>query len=138
MKILLYYLKPYKWLVILVLILAAVNIGFSLIDPIIFGKLIDLGYKYYANSAAYQPFWWNFANPLLVLLGASIGVAMISRIAKAFQDYSLNLVTQKFGATVFTEGLQHAMRLPYQQFEDQRSGETLSILQKVRLDTEKF
>jgi len=72
------------------------------------------------------------------LLLASITVAMISRIAKAFQDYFLNLITQKFGATVFTEGLQHAMKLPYQEFEDARSGETLSVLQKVRLDTEKF
>ncbi|HUR67366.1 MAG TPA: ABC transporter ATP-binding protein [Chitinophagaceae bacterium] len=138
MKILLRYLKPYKWLVALVLLLAAINIGFSLIDPIIFGKLIDLGYKYHDNSAAYQPFWWAFAGPLLQLLGASIGVAMISRIAKAFQDYFLNLVTQKFGATVFTQGLQHAMSLPYQEFEDQRSGETLGILQKVRIDTERF
>ena len=118
--------------------LAAINISFSLIDPIIFGKLIDLGYKYHDNSAAYQPFWWGFAGPLLTLLGASIGVAMISRIAKAFQDYFLNVVTQKFGATVFTEGLQHAMGLPYQEFEDQRSGETLGILLKVRIDTEKF
>ena len=138
MKILLRYLKPHKWLVALVLLLAAINISFSLIDPIIFGKLIDLGYKYHDNSAAYQPFWWGFAGPLLTLLGASIGVAMISRIAKAFQDYFLNVVTQKFGATVFTEGLQHAMGLPYQEFEDQRSGETLGILQKVRIDTEKF
>ncbi len=138
MKILLRYLKPYKWLVALVLFLAAINIGFSLVDPIIFGKLIDLGYKYHDNSAAYQPFWWGFAGPLLTLLGASIGVAMISRIAKAFQDYFLNLVTQKFGATVFTQGLQHAMSLPYQEFEDQRSGETLGILQKVRVDTERF
>ena len=126
MKILLRYLKPHKWLVALVLFLAAINISFSLIDPIIFGKLIDLGYKYHDNSAAYQPFWWGFAGPLLTLLGASIGVAMISRIAKAFQD------------TVFTEGLQHAMGLPYQEFEDQRSGETLGILLKVRIDTEKF
>jgi ATP-binding cassette subfamily B protein len=63
---------------------------------------------------------------------------MVSRIAKAFQDYFLNLITQKFGATIFTDGLQHAMRLPYQEFEDQRSGETLGILQKVRTDTEKF
>ena len=39
MKILLHYLKPYKWLVVLALVLAAVNIGFSLVDPIIFGKL---------------------------------------------------------------------------------------------------
>lgn len=138
MKILAKYLKPYKWLVALVLFLAAINIGFSLIDPIIFGKLIDLGYKYFENSATYQPFWWGFAGPVLTLLGASIGVAMVSRIAKAFQDYFLNLVTQKFGATVFTEGLQHAMGLPYQDFEDQRSGETLGILQKVRIDTEKF
>jgi ATP-binding cassette subfamily B protein len=30
------------------------------------------------------------------------------------------------------------MRLPYQDFEDQSSGETLSILTKVRADTEKF
>jgi len=138
MKILTRYLKPYKWLVTLVLALAAVNIGFSLIDPIIFGKLIDLGYKYHDNSSAYQPFWWGFAGPLLTLLAASVGVAMVSRIAKAFQDYFLNLVTQKFGATVFTQGLQHAMGLPYQEFEDQRSGETLGILQKVRIDTEKF
>jgi ATP-binding cassette subfamily B protein len=63
---------------------------------------------------------------------------MVSRIAKAFQDYFQNLITQKFGASVFTQGLQHAMKLPYQEFEDARSGETLSILQKVRIDTEKF
>jgi len=138
MKILLHYLKPYKWLVAFVLFLAAINISFSLIDPYIFGKLIDLGYKYHDNKAPYQPFWWNFATPLLTLLGASVGVAMVSRIAKAFQDYFQNLVTQKFGAAVFTEGLEHAMSLPYYQFEDQRSGETLSILQKVRIDTEKF
>jgi ATP-binding cassette subfamily B protein len=50
----------------------------------------------------------------------------------------LNLVTQKFGASVFTEGLQHAMKLPFREFEDARSGETLSILQKVRVDTERL
>ncbi|MEO6730666.1 MAG: ABC transporter ATP-binding protein [Ferruginibacter sp.] len=138
MKILLQYLKPYKWLVTFTLVLAAINISFSLIDPIIFGKLIDLGYRYYANGEPFQPFWWNYAGPLLTLLGASVGVAMVSRIAKAFQDYFLSLVTQKFGAAVFTDGLKHAMKLPYQEFEDQRSGETLSILTKVRTDTEKF
>jgi ATP-binding cassette subfamily B protein len=63
---------------------------------------------------------------------------MVSRLAKNFQDYFLNVVIQKFGAKVFTDGLQHAMKLPYQEFEDQRSGETLSILTKVRADVEKF
>ena len=69
------------------------------------------------------------ARRSLFLLG-SISVAMISRIAKNFQDYFLNVVIQKFGAKVFTDGLRHAMKLPYQEFEDQRSGETLSFLPK--------
>ena len=75
-------------------------------------------------------------NPGVVfLLCCSIGVAMVSRIAKNFQDYFLNVIVQKFGAKVFTDGLQHAMKLPYQEFEDQRSGETLCVLTKVRTDT---
>lgn len=144
MKILFHYLKPYKWLVALVLLLAAINIGFSLVDPIIFGKLVNLANHFANYRSEYDAnrFFWSFKeNPhygVAALLLASISVAMISRIAKAFQDYFLNLITQKFGATVFTEGLQHAMKLPYQEFEDARSGETLSVLQKVRIDTEKF
>lgn len=138
MKTLLHYLKPYKWLAIFTLVLAGINIGFSLVDPIIFGRLINLAANYWDNPASFQPFWWSFAKPVLWLLLLSISVAMISRIAKAFQDYFLNLITQKFGAKVFTDGLRHAMSLPYHDFEDQRSGETLGILQKVRTDTEKF
>lgn len=155
MKILLHYLKPYKWLVVLVLFLAGINIGFSLFDPIIFGKLINLAEYHQSVSTPPGHFDWSdflFTKATIVtkagkekvmygviwLLLASISVAMVSRIAKAFQDYFLNLITQKFGATVFTQGLQHAMKLPYQEFEDARSGETLSVLQKVRIDTEKF
>jgi ATP-binding cassette subfamily B protein len=72
---------------------------------------------------------------MLLLL---IGTAMVSRIAKAFQDYIVNVIIQKFGAALFTNGLKHSMQLPYQAFEDQRSGETLSILTKARADCEKF
>jgi len=67
-----------------------------------------------------------------------VGTAMVSRIAKAFQDYIVNVIIQKFGAALFTDGLKHSMQLPYQAFEDQRSGETLSILTKARADCEKF
>jgi ATP-binding cassette subfamily B protein len=63
---------------------------------------------------------------------------MVSRIAKNFQDYTVNVVIQKYGAQLYTDGLRHALRLPYQDFEDQSSGQTLSILQKVRADCEKF
>ena len=137
MKILFTYLKPYKWLVVLTLFLAAINTGFSLIDPIIFGKLVKLAYDHQKSPGGFFN-WDTFLSSLLMLLLASIGVAMVSRIAKNFQDYFLNVIIQKFGANVFTDGLKHAMKLPYQEFEDQRSGETLSVLTKVRSDTEKF
>lgn len=140
MKILFQYLKPHKWLVMLTLLLAAINTGFSLFDPIIFGKLVNLALDYKVNDANYssEDFFTKPYNSVLWLLLASIGVAMVSRLAKNFQDYFLNVIVQKFGAKVFTDGLQHAMKLPYQEFEDQRSGETLSVLGKVRTDTERF
>ena len=143
MKILLHYLKPHKWLVTLVLTLAAINIGFSLIDPILLGKLINLANARVNNPEIitsdrfFNSFSWGRPGVWFIVT-CSITVAMISRIAKNFQDYFLNVVIQKFGAKVFTDGLQHAMKLPYQQFEDQRSGETLSVLTKVRSDVEKF
>lgn len=143
MKILLHYLKPYKGLMIFTLFLAAINIGFSLLDPIILGSLVNLANEHQKAGGLMSKaqFFFSFKAPfysVTVLLLASITVAMVSRIAKAFQDYFLTTITQKFGASVFTDGLQHAMKLPYQDFEDQRSGETLSILTKVRTDTEKF
>jgi ATP-binding cassette subfamily B protein len=147
MKILLHYLKPYKWLVTFTLLMASINIGFSLVDPILLGKLINLANGHQGGSTPpqnnfswdrfFNSFSWDAPGVWYVLI-FSVSVAMVSRIAKAFQDYFLNVVIQKFGARVFTDGLQHAMKLPYQQFEDQRSGETLSILTKVRSDVEKF
>ena len=143
MKILFRYLKPHKWLVFLTLTLAAINIGFSLVDPILLGKLINLANSHqsspepYSKDRFFNAFSWEKPGVWFILV-CSISVAMISRIAKNFQDYFLNVVIQKFGARVFTDGLQHAMKLPYQQFEDQRSGETLSVLTKVRSDVEKF
>jgi ATP-binding cassette subfamily B protein len=139
MKILFRYLAPYKGLISLTLLLASINTVFSLFDPIVFGKIIKVAEDLIRDREAGRdvPMETYMYNVGLLLL-MSMGTAMVSRIAKNFQDYFANVVMQKFGARVFTEGLQHAMKLPYQDFEDQRSGETLSILTKVRTDTEKF
>lgn len=133
MKLLLQYLKNYKLLIFLALFLAAVNQSFSLLDPFIFGKIID---QYASKPKDYtqENYIWGVA----FWIAMAISVAMVSRIAKAFQDYVTSLVIQKFGAQVYTDGLKHSLKLPFQQFEDQRSGETLNILQKVRSDSEKF
>jgi len=139
MKLLYCYLKPYKWLIGLTMFLATINTVFSLIDPIIFGKIIKLSQDINIKQENGSNFSWDdFFSATLTLLLMSMGTAMMSRIAKNMQDYFANVVIQKFGAKIFTDGLQHAMKLPYQEFEDQRSGETLSILTKVRTDTEKF
>jgi ATP-binding cassette subfamily B protein len=135
MKLLLQYLKPYKWLMALTLLLASINQVFSMLDPLIFGKMFD---EFVTRPHANNRTQSQYLTEVLFYLGMLIGVAMVSRIAKAFQDYFGNVVVQKFGASLFTDGLKHSMRLPYQDFEDQRSGETLSILSKVRADTEKF
>jgi ATP-binding cassette subfamily B protein len=148
MKTLFKYLAPYKGLVLLALLLAAINQSFSMLDPYYFGKLLDnfgphphLKGHYDANkifisegARTKSEYMWGVLGYLLKL----IGVAMVSRIAKAFQDYCGSVIVQKFGATIFTNGLRHSMALPFSEFEDQRSGETLSILTKVRTDTEKF
>lgn len=139
MKILLSYLKPYRWHIILALALAGINQTFSMFDPMIFGKLIDRFAshpKIADNGVARDES--AYVRGIGFMLFLLVGTAMVSRIAKAFQDYTVNVIIQKFGAKIFTDGLKHSMRLPYQEFEDQRSGETLSILTKVRSDTEKF
>lgn len=149
MRTLLKYMRPYRGLILLALLLAAVNQCFSMLDPYFFGTLgLDhlanhpYEYGYYDRKKIWHmtggrdqsQFIWD----VMKFLGILIGVAMVSRIAKAFQDYFGNVIVQKFGATIFTDGLRHSMGLPFADFEDQRSGETLSTLTKVRTDTEKF
>lgn len=133
MKILYSYLKNYKGLVLLALFLAAVNQVFSLLDPYIFRLIID-GYATKFEQYDLE----HFIKGVSWLLFLAISVAFISRVAKNFQDYYINNITQRLGAQIYSDGLRHSLELPYQVFEDQRSGETLGILQKVRLDTEKL
>jgi ATP-binding cassette subfamily B protein len=133
MNVLTSYLKKHKWVVVLALFLAAINIGFSLLDPYITGRIVDKVIEQ-RNVLHYN----EYIGTVLKLIGMAIGVAMVSRIAKNFQDYYTNIITQKVGAEMYADGLKHSLELPYQVFEDQRSGETLGILQKVRLDCEKF
>ncbi len=147
MKILLQYIKPYRWLIAFALLLASINQVFSMFDPYLIGRVIDLfaGHPHSFDKAgklfrSESQFLFGYATEhgLMYFLMLLVATAMVSRIAKAFQDYAVNVIVQKFGAKIFTDGLQHSMQLPFQEFEDQRSGETLSILTKVRTDTEKF
>ncbi len=133
MKLLLSYLRQYWKLVILALGLAAVNQSFSLLDPYIFGRIID-EYAMQPHKYTSTQFFEGVGYGLLLMMGA----AFVSRIAKNFQDYFTNVITQRLGAQMYSDGVKHSLDLPYQVFEDQRSGETLGRLQKVRSDVERF
>jgi ATP-binding cassette subfamily B protein len=133
MKLLVAYLRNYKGLVGLALVLATINQVFSLLDPLIFRHVID---EYATRFQEYST--GEFFKGVSLLLGAAVGVAFVSRVAKNFQDYYINVITQRLGAELYSDGIRHSLELPYSVFEDQRSGETLGRLQKVRTDVEKL
>src|SRR5258708_11870271 len=100
MRTLLKYLAPYKWTVMLALLLAAINQTFSMLDPYFFGRIVDNLMVHPFEKGHYivgkagkifvsegprsrSEFIWD----AMWYLGILIGVAMVSRIAKAFQDY---------------------------------------------------
>lgn len=133
MKLLFSYLRPQRKLVFLALFLAAINQVFSMLDPWVGRNIIDrylLHFKEYTEG--------SFMRGVLTWLGIGVGVAMVSRIAKNFQDYFINVAIQKSGSQLFMDGIKHTLDLPYDVFEDRRSGETLNILQKVRTDSERL
>jgi ATP-binding cassette subfamily B protein len=133
MKILWKYLKPQQWLILVSLTLAGVSQLLSLIDPLIFGKIIDEYATQPGNRAEEElvkgVLWW---------LGVAVAIALVARVAKSFQEYFTRLAVQKFGTQIFNDGLKQTLRLSFQEFEEQRSGEILSVLQKVRTDAQQF
>jgi ATP-binding cassette, subfamily B, bacterial len=133
MRLLLGYLREHPGTVILALVLAAINQVFSLLDPLIFRHIIDDYATQYDRFTTAE-----FLRGVSLLLLAAVGVAFVSRLAKNFQDYFVNVITQRVGARLYTDGIRHALSVPFSVFEDQRSGETLGKLQKVRTDTERF
>lgn len=133
MRILWKYFKVQRWWILLALLLAGGAQLLTLIDPIIFGKIVD-EYANNINNLSEQ----ERIDGVLYWLGIAIAVALAARLAKAFQEYFTRLAVQRFGMQIFNDGLKQTLRLSFQEYEEQRSGETLSVLQKVKTDTERF
>ena len=133
MDLLIGYLRRHAGLVAVALTLAAINQVFALLDPLIFRYLVDRYAMRHAELPA-DVFYSGVGR----LLAALVGVALVSRIAKNFQDYCVNIITQRVGTRLYTDGIRHALALPFVAFEDQRSGETLGRLLRARADVEKF
>jgi ATP-binding cassette subfamily B protein len=133
MKVLWTYLKPYRYWILLALVLAGVAQILVLYDPIIFGKIIDR-FALHPGTQVEE----DLVKGVIYWLGIAVGIALAARMVLAFKDYVVRLVIQKFGMQIFNDGLRQTLRLPFDEFEDTSSGEILAILQKVRTDTERF
>lgn len=133
MRILWQYLKPYKWWVALTLALAGVAQVLTLLDPVIFGKIID---EYALNPGDKTE--GELVRGVLWWLGVAVAVALLARLFKTFQEFVMRWVVQKFGVQIYNDGLRHTLRLSFEEFQEQSSGEVVAMLQKVRTDTERF
>ncbi|MEK6902707.1 MAG: ABC transporter ATP-binding protein [archaeon] len=127
------FLRAHKKTIALALFLAAINQIFSLMDPLIFRFVIDD----YATKIG-QLTTDQFVQGVGLLLLGSMGVAFVSRTAKTFQEYYVNVITQKVGTEMYSRSVEHTFSLPYMVFEDRRSGEILQKLQKARTDMQGF
>ncbi len=133
MKILFSYLKKHKYIVLLALLMTAINQGFSLVEPLITGKLVDD----YINRRELLTRHEYFTG-IMTLIGLGIGAALVSRIANNFQDFYTITIAQKTGAEMYADGMKHSLDMPYYVFEEQRSGAKLDMLGRVRSDSENF
>ena len=131
MRLLYSYILRYKRLAVAALILATINQVFSLLDPQVFRLIVDR----YAVKAGSMP-RDEFISGVTLLLLAYVGVALVSRIAKNFQDYFVNVISQRTGAALYERSVSHSFSLPYAVFEDQRSGEILQKMHKARADAQ--
>jgi len=133
MKILVKYLLPHKWLIILSLVLAATAQLLSLLDPVIFGKIID---DYSTNK--YGLSQRALVSQVIYWLLIALGIGLLSRMCKSVQEFLTRRAVASFGMNIFNDGLKQTLRLTFQEFEENRSGATLSVLQKVKTDAERF
>jgi ATP-binding cassette subfamily B protein len=133
MSVLWKYLKPQRWLIVIALILAGISELLNLVDPLIFGKIIDD----YALNPGNGP-EEILIKGVLFWLSVAVSVAVLAQVTTTFQNYFTRLAVQRFGMQIFNDGLQQTLRLSYDEYEEQRSGETLAVLQNVRTDTQTF
>ncbi|WPV67627.1 ABC transporter ATP-binding protein [Chitinophaga sp. LS1] len=133
MKIFWQYMRPHRWMILLSLVLAGIAQVATMYDPIIFGKIID-NYALHPGDRTETVLIKGVVFWLII----AISIAMVARLARSLQDFVMRLIVQRFGMQIFNDGLKQTLRLSFQEFEEQRSGETVVLLQKVRNDTERF
>jgi ATP-binding cassette subfamily B protein len=129
MRLLLAHLKPYKGAVAMTLALATANQILLLVEPQLLRLMVD---RYVMRAASLTP--QQFFRGVAGLVVAAVVVALIARVLKTVQEFSIQSVAQRVGAALYSDVLSHALLLPFRVLEDQRSGELLERMERARAD----
>jgi ATP-binding cassette subfamily B protein len=133
MSLLWHYLRPHRGLVAVALLLAGLAQVLQLVDPLIFGHIVDQ----YALNPGGRP-EAELVPGALGWLVVAMAVALLARLCGAGQQYVLQRAVQSTGREMFDDGIRHTLRLSYEEMESRTSGETMALLQKLRTDVERF
>jgi len=133
MKIFLKYIKTEKVILLLALAAATVSQIFSLLNPQVFGRIIDNYASQVGNFTQSA-----FVKGVGILLVVYVLFALASRLAKAFQDYFVSMVSEKVGTSLYSDSVAFMFGLPFSVFEDQQSGSLLQKMQQARDKTKKL
>jgi ATP-binding cassette subfamily B protein len=129
MRLLLAHLKPYKAALVMTLALATVNQFLLLVEPQLLRLMVD---RYVMRAASLTP--QQFFRGVAGLVAAAVIVALVARVLRSVQEFSIQAVAQRVGASLYSDVLAHALLLPFRVLEDQRSGELLERMERARTD----
>jgi ATP-binding cassette, subfamily B, bacterial len=133
MKLLLDYIKKYKGMLWILLVFAALSQIFSLSGPILFQYQTD-NILNKLGTLSSGDFWSLTLWTSLI----GIGLALVARVASSIQQFYTSKLTEKVAARMYQDGIEKSLRLSFVEFEDQRSGQTLGVINKLRDDSKKL
>ncbi|HEX9984897.1 MAG TPA: ABC transporter ATP-binding protein [Thermoanaerobaculia bacterium] len=125
-----YLLRQWKALA-LTFFMATINQALTLSEPQILRVVID---RYVMHAQAIDRA--TFSKGVLTLIGLAVLLALIGRVARNYQEYSITLIARRVGSQLYSKSVAHSLLLPFRTFEDRRAGELLHTMQRARNDAE--
>jgi len=133
MKLLLPYLRRHLNGVLFALGMAFLNQFFLLLDPLILQRLLDR-FAFSSHEGA----WVNFAAQAAPGLAALIASVSLAWLSKGFQIAGVERMSHQVSTSMFFDGMQSSLRMPFASFEKRRSGESVDRLLRVRHDVQEL
>jgi ATP-binding cassette, subfamily B, bacterial len=104
-----------------------------MLEPHLIGVLID---QFARDPHARSEY--DYLSDVIEYLILILAVGMVAMFTKVVQDYLMKKLSIKFGNLIYTDAFAYSMHLSFEEFERQKSGETLNSIKKLQSDAEKF